>query len=242
MNQESPSVTVTRLLLAEPPNYPELRDYITKISAKSDLLLDLNSIESLDATGLAKLTRRILGVCVFGPSLCSLIFSLTRLKDAETRVFSIVGDVFGNYISDEFPNTTREFLQQKMTGSVAGTPMRSLIEDLLRHISEREKLYDELPTLKELRPAHEKLQSYRIAVFKQQREVLEQAEKRSVIASLFSKVNLKYGKSVITRFQGKFTEPTHLKRISHSIELPRSELRDPVAGILRRDSFLKAAK
>src|SRR6266545_2628154 len=159
MDEEPSSITVTRLLLAEPPDFPAMRDYITKIGAQSNLFLDLNLIEPLDAAGLSKLTRRILGICVFGPSLCSLTFSLTRLKDAETRVFSIVGDVFGNYISDEFPNTTREFLKQKLADSKEESTTRSLIEDLLRHMSEREKMYEELPTLNELRPAHEKLQS-----------------------------------------------------------------------------------
>lgn len=242
MIEESPSVTVTRLLLAEPPNFPALRDYVTKIGAQDNLFLDLDSIDALDTPGLAKLTRRILGLCVFGPLLCSLIFSLTRLKDAETRVYSIVGDIFGNFISDEFPNTTRDFLQCRLTDSAVGTPLRSLIEGLLRHMSERENVYDELPTLNELRPAHEKLQSYRVAKLKEQKEILEQADRQSVLGSLFSTVNLKYGRAVSTEIQGRLTEPTHLKQISYSIELPRSELRDPVAGILRRDRFLKAGK
>jgi hypothetical protein len=46
----------------------------------------------------------------------------------------------------------------------------------------------------------------------------------------------------MTEVQGRFTEPTPLKAISHSLELPRSELRDPVAGILRREGFLKDTK
>jgi len=242
MNEESPNVAVTRMLLAEPADFPAFRDFITSIGTRTNLDLDLQQIESLDAAGLVKVTRRILGVCVFGPSLCSLIFSLTRLKDAERRTFSIVGDVFGNHVSDEFPNTTREFLQASLASSGEGSSARALIEDLLRHMQEREKLYDELPKLQELRPAHEKLQSYRVAMMKQQREILEHAEQRSVIAALFPTINLKYGRSVITEIQGKFTDPAHLNQISHSIELPRSELRDPVAGKLRRDAYLKAGK
>lgn len=242
MNEESPDVTVTRMLLAEPPDFPALRAFITNVGARTDLGLDLEQIENLDAAGLAKVTRRVLGVCVFGPALCSLVFSLTQLKDAERRTFSIVGDVFGNHISDEFPNTTREFLQARLASTAESSSLWALIEDLLRHMQEREELYDELPKLQELRPAHEKLQSYRVAMLKQQREILERAEQRSVFASLFPKINLKYGRSVITEIQGKFTDPTHLKQLSHSIELPRSELRDPVAGILRRDAYWKAGK
>lgn len=242
MDEELPDVTVTRMFLAEPPDFSALRDFIISIGSRTSLGLDLKQIESLDAAGLAKVTRRILGVCVFGPPLCSLIFSLTRLKDAERRTFSIVGDVFGNHIGDEFPNTTREFLEASVAFSAEGSSLRALIEDLLRHMQEREKLYDELPGLQELRPPHEKLQSYRVAILKEKREILEHAEQQSVFASLFPKVNLKYGRSVITEIQGQFTVPTHLNHISHSIELPRSELRDPVAGILRRDAYLKAGK
>jgi ribosomal protein L17 len=241
MDEESPDVTVTGMLLAEPPDFSALRDFIGRIGTRTNLALDLKQIDSLDAVGLA-VTRRILGVSVFGPSLCSLVFSLTRLTNAERRTFSIVGDVFGNYISDEFPNTTRDFLQASLASSAEGSSLRALLEDLLRHMQEREKLYDELPQLQELKPAHEKLQSYRVAMLKEQREILEHAEQQSVFASLFPKINLKYGRSVITEVQGQFTVPTHVNHISHSVEIPRSELRDPVAGILRRDAYLKAGK
>ncbi len=242
MSNESPDVTITRMLLSEPFGAPATREFVNRLGSRTNLRLDLAQIEELDGARLAKLVRRILATCVFAPPLCSLVFSMTSLTNAEQRAFSLVGDVFGNYISDEFPNSTREFLQAALRNAAPNTPVQALLRKLIRHIKKRETLYTDLPTLKELTPAQDNLQSYRVAMLKENRKILDGAEKQSIFASLFPKINLKYGRSVVSEVRGKFTGPTHLKAISHSIELPRSELRDPVAGILRRNGFLKASK
>ena len=242
MSQESPDVTITRMLLAEPFDSLTTREFVTRIGSRTDLTLDLQQLEELNVVQLTKLVRRILGTIFFAPPLCSLIFTLTRVSKAEQRGFPVVADVFGNYLCDEFPNTTRDFLQAALRSAGARTPLYVLVKDLLKHLKERQRLYTELPTLRELEPAHEKLQSYRVAMLKENKKILEGAEKQSLFGSLFPKINLKYGRSVVSEVQGKFTDPTPLKAISHSIELPRSELRDPVAGMLLRSGFLKAAK
>lgn len=69
---------------------------------------------------------------------------------------------------------------------------------------------------------------------KQQAAISEEADKRSVLASLFPRIPLKYGRSFFMEKDGEYTEPSELEEISHSVELPRGELIDPIGQQIKR--------
>ena len=78
MSNESPDVTITRMLLSEPFDAPATREFVNRLGSRTNLKLDLAQIDELDGAQLAMFVRRILATCVFAPPLCSLLFSMTR--------------------------------------------------------------------------------------------------------------------------------------------------------------------
>lgn len=241
MPPQSSSHLVTEILLATPFDVQAAKEAISHHGARGELVLSLERIEQLSADALRKLADRILGVCVFAPPACSLIFSMLAVSDAEGRTYPFVGPIFGDYLSDEFPDTTLRFLELKAAEAAVNSPLRSFLDGLINHARERKRFYDELPKLKELIPAPEKRAALRIVKTKEQREIFAQAEEASIFALITTRVNLKYGRAMAMRRDGNFSESTLLNEHSFSIELPRSETRDPVMGVMRRGNFLRGA-
>jgi hypothetical protein len=68
------------------------------------------------------------------------------------------------------------------------------------------------------------------------------AAERSVFASIFTNVHLAQGRRFATHTAHGAPQIAEMQQASHSIELPSSELADPVGGMLRRAKTLSASR
>jgi hypothetical protein len=66
------------------------------------------------------------------------------------------------------------------------------------------------------------------------REILRVANERSIFAALSTKMNIAQGRRFVVRTEHGLTSISEMQQASHAIELPSSELADPVGGMLRR--------
>jgi len=57
---------------------------------------------------------------------------------------------------------------------------------------------------------------------------MEKAEQSSVLASIFPKVKIKYGRAVAYELEGEFTEPSQMASFSWEAEVPQGELINPL--------------
>jgi len=73
-------------------------------------------------------------------------------------------------------------------------------------------------------------------------EVVEQARKQSIWNQFATQVPLKAGRRTFQTIQGRYTNPTELKGMSHSIALPLSEISDPAGAERERRLYRRAKK
>lgn len=232
------STFVTKLLLTSPLPIQELKNAFSSIDSNVQLELNIQLIVDTSPQAVVKIICNILGTAVTATQLCELIFSVRHIEDPHNQFLKIVADVLGNFISAEYPNTAKKFLIDYLELDAAVSPWNDLARDVIRHIEQNESMYDALPQLKELSPSSKKWSIYNAWRRQVSREIHEYAESKSIFASIFQTVTLKYGRAFTSNSENNFNPVTELEAFSHFIELPRSETYDPVLGMRRRFSYL----
>jgi len=92
---------------------------------------------------------------------------------------------------------------------------------------------DALPRMTELRPPPTLQRQFSKARAKQINKAMMAERKKSIIRQIVSEVPLKAGIGWFSFRDGAYTEPSYLKSISHSVELPRRATLDTVGAELR---------
>lgn len=102
------------------------------------------------------------------------------------------------------------------------------------------------PSIKELQPSEYQYGVERRRTYDEMREIQKDVEKQSVLMSLVQRSVLLYGRRSITYLEGgdkkRRTFSMDLHTVSHSIELPRSQVADPVGLNMRLLAYRGARK
>ncbi|GAB1539187.1 hypothetical protein NUACC21_18520 [Scytonema sp. NUACC21] len=64
--------------------------------------------------------------------------------------------------------------------------------------------------------------------------MMQEAERRSVFASILPKVRIKYGRGISYERDGEFTDPSPFAAFSYECELPQGEFIDPLGQFHQR--------
>lgn len=99
-----------------------------------------------------------------------------------------------------------------------------------------------LPRLTELRPPPTLQRQFAKARAKQINKAMMAERKKSIIRQIVTEVPIKAGIGWFSFRDGAYTEPSYLKSISHSVELPRRTTLDTVGAELRLWSMSHAAR
>lgn len=207
----------------------------------STLSLDKGVLDTLDEAGFRFLVRRMLGYLSGDEVLIRLVLSLARTREAETRTFGLIRSVYQQHVGHDYPHQTSEYLRGRAADETEDSAIRNLADEVAGTLQDELDALDALPVLKEFMPSSEKTRRFAKERHRQVNEAMEEASKDSIWRHLATNIPLKAGRRTFQRIEGRYTDVTELKSMSHSVALPRSEIFDP-AGSAREHILMRRAR
>lgn len=197
----------------------------------------VSALDALSAGGLLHLARRTLANVLRDHQRVSLVWSMIRTHDAETRVFPLVFEVMALFIGYDYPVATREHLEPLVATGAEDAQTR-----LAQQVLEAMRAYYEplkaLPVIEELRPSSEHKIRFEKERGRLMNEAFEEASKDSFFRKVATAIPLKAGRSMFFMRDGEVGETTPMMSASHSVAVPRSETIDKVGSDMRRRQFI----
>ena len=199
-------------------------------------------LSELDDKETAHVMKRICGHIAGGGSLLAdLIVSVLQQDSLSEELLQLAGELLFGFVLHNYPESGREALERSLDQDDLSEEAEQLIK---RALESSEQYFDQLgdlPMLEEFQPPSHRRYLLRRAMLDQQAEIMEQVREQSDVLQLFSRLPLKYGSAFFSeRHDGEFSEPAELKSHSHSRELPRDLLIDPVGLEYRRFRWRRA--
>jgi len=102
--------------------------------------------------------------------------------------------------------------------------------------------FSDLPRLKELSPPLKLRRQFALARAKQMSDSVEQASKKSVWRQIATQIPIKAGRGTFNYRDASYGPSVQMSSISHSIEMPRREIFDPVGNAIRLWEFRLAKR
>jgi len=204
---------------------------------KRSINLDQSIIKSLDLDDVLYICRKILGYLLDVKTLCSLIYSVLTAKPKDKNVKSLVRDIFLNQIGMDYPGTTLEFLKEKLSATDLTVELESTLKDIIDVLESHQKRITSLPRLNELFVPQRLSYQISLEKSKNMNKAMEEAQEGSITSLIATKIPLKYGRSWFSYRNDKYCSPSNLSSVSHSIEIPRSEIDNPVSASMKRAGF-----
>ncbi|KQR12858.1 MULTISPECIES: hypothetical protein [Xanthomonas] len=197
----------------------------------------VSALDALSAAGLLHLARRTLANVVCDHQRVSLVWSMIRTHDAETRVFTLVFEVMARFIGYDYPVATREHLEL-LVATGAGDAQTRLAQQILEAMRAYYDPLKGLPVVEELRPSSEQEIRFEKERGRLMNEALEEASKHSFFREVATSIPLKAGRSMFLMRDGEVGETTPMMSASHSVAVPRSEAIDKVGSDMQRRRFI----
>lgn len=211
------------------------------ISAALNLVASNRAPAGLDealfagATPLArtKAVRRLLGLLGDGAALCQFAADIARMVSLGDAGIELASQMF-NLLKDEFPRATEEFLKPLAAPALRRERGAQVFRGVYAIVMTWKRHLERLPNRPELHIGDADAMAFRTARMKQQREIHRGAEAMSVFASVMTKVHIAQGHRFTSHMQDGPSPISDMGHFSHAVELPSSELSDPMRGLLQR--------
>lgn len=197
----------------------------------------ISALDALSAGGLLHLVRRTLANVVRDHQRVSLVWSMTRTRDADTRVFPLVFEVMARFIGYDYPVATREHLEPLVATGAEDAQTR-LAQQILEAMRAYYDPLKALPVVEELRPSSEHKIRFEKERGRLMNEAFEEASKESFFRKVATSIPLKAGRSMFFMRDGEVGETTPMMSASHSVAVPRSETIDKVGSDMQRRQFI----
>jgi hypothetical protein len=207
-----------------------------------NLGFDVELLDSVPDSDLIYLSRRLLGYIIESEHLLSLALSLLSVQHAQRRVFPIMHELLIDEIGYDYPGTTIQRLKEAEPG--AEPSARKLLIEIRERIETLIEELNVLPRLKELAPPPALRRAFLKERAKQMARIMDDARSKSVLQQLVTNVYLKGGDRSFQYMSenNTYTEPTQMKSMSVSVEMPRRETLDPVGNAFRLHTFRSAKR
>ncbi len=239
------SSLITAWLLDEDRRYPHaIHNVIGKlrIAGAQQLSLDAQMLDTLNTEEFRFLLRRMIGYLSGEEILLPLVFSMVRTHDAKDRTFALVAEVIRDYLAQDYPGHTLEFLKARQAAQDESEDVKIFCGSIVKDIEAQLAELDALPNLKEFHTPAGKSQRFLKERNHQMNKAMEEARKNSLWTQIATEIPLKGGTRTFHRMQGKYTAPMELKPMSHSIAIPLSEVSDPLGSAHERLRFRSMKK
>ena len=232
----------TAWLLQPDTNFEAISSLLSRcVSTRAPTGIDKELFTSAEPVRQVKAMRRLLALTNFGPILCDFISQIAEMSELKGRELDFAVELL-NRAFQEFPEATEQFLREKSKSVPKRTEISQVYRGVLANALRWRRVLNRLPSLNELRPTDEEIQVIRSLRVRFNRDVQKQAAEKSFFAQLVSTSHIAQGRRFASHdFK---TPPTigSMAQHSHSIELPTSELSDPMKGYLQRAFMLRDAQ
>jgi len=233
---------LTAWLLSEDVAFAALRSLLARCSQqRAHVALDPVVFEGTKPERKVIAARRLLALTHNGPVLCQFIACLAETPSLQPDGLNFAAQML-NEAFGEYPGATEEFLKSRTRPADRRAPFAHVYRGMYANVLRWRLVLRRLPRLNELRPSDAQLQALRTMRQRVNREIMRGAAQRSVFASIFTNVHLAQGRRFATHTAHGAPQIAEMQQVSHSIELPSSELADPVGGMLRRAKTLAASR
>ena len=233
---------LTVWLLAEDVAFAALRSLLARCSQqRAHVALDPSVFGGATSARKIIAARRLLALAHYGPVLCQFIACLAETPSLQPDGLNIAAQMLNEAFA-EYPAATEEFLKSRTTNAERQAPFAPVYRGMYANVLRWRVVLRRLPRLKELRPAEAQLQALRAMRQRVNREIMRGAAQKSVFASIITNVHVAQGRRFVTHTAQGAPQIAEMQQASHSIELPSSELADPVGGMLRRAKTLSASR
>jgi hypothetical protein len=208
--------------------------------ARAPIVLDEVAFAAQSGDQRTKAARRLLSLLHNGPTLCKFCALIAEMTALGPERFHLAGQMLDNVFM-EYPAATEEFLKFKAS-TLADVPDAQIYRDIYANVLEWRGVLESLPIRKELLPTDSEMQVLRARKLRISREVMRMASERSFFAKFCSNVYVAQGKKFASH--NAFGDPliTPMVETTHSVELPSSELADPMRGLIETNSLLRGAR
>jgi hypothetical protein len=180
-----------------------------------------------------KAVRRLLGLLADGGALCQFAADIARMVSLGDVGIELASQMF-NILKDEFPRATEDFLKPLAASARRRERGAQVFRGIYAVVRTWRRQLERLPKRPELRIGDADAMAFRTARTKQQREIHRGAEAMSVLASLVTKVHIAQGHRFTSHTRDGPCAISDMGHFSHAVELPSSELSDPMRGLLHR--------
>lgn len=184
--------------------------------------------------------RRLLNLTLHGPTLCQFIGILAEDPALQPHGLSYAQQMLRQAM-DEYPGSAQDFLKSRTRHNDKDKEFAKLYRPMLTRALRWHRVLKSLPDRLELRPSSEQRQALRAMQLKRARETMRAAEEGSIFASISTKLHVAQGHRFVSHMEHGPSEITSMTSLSHSFELPSSELSDPLGARFRRLMAWKAS-
>ena len=197
-------------------------------------------IKNLSISELLYILRKSLANFYTIEMLSTIALSILAVRVNDENVVRLINEFFTNNIAYEYYHSSVEILDQKILSS--DDEMKNVLISIKRSVTEKYQNIFVLPPLKELRNSNQKyvqLEKARATTFQ---KAMDSANNKSVFLSMVTTTPLKYGNKFTSYFKGSYQPPSKLSQLSHSIEIPLSEILHPVHSAFDKFHFRRVKK
>ncbi|MEM9272032.1 MAG: hypothetical protein AAGA80_03565, partial [Cyanobacteria bacterium P01_F01_bin.143] len=191
-------------------------------------------LDTLDETNTIYVLLRIVGYVINTQSLCKLLLSALAKESITQEIIDLVTNLLVDYVLFNYPGEATEYLNKRRKIEKISTIECDVIDQALSKSKKYLDNRNQLPLLKEFQVPIQKTYLYRLARWKQQNEIREAGEAKSIFRFIMPERLFLYGKAVSSEQKGEITQPTPLIPMSTSYEIPQGELIDPIGQVLLR--------
>ncbi|SRR5579883_478147 len=222
-------------------SHEETTEVVHKKKATNRVItLSKEVLDTLAEQTVVNVLYRLAGYITDIASLAALLLSAIKREPYSPSIADLIVILESEYVLYNHPRDAGEYLKSRMEeDDITETELNVIQEALNRsdaYFDERQKL----PRLKELEPSSQRTYLLRLAKWKQQITMMEEAERHSVFASILPKVRIKYGRAVSYEQDGEFTDPSQFAAFSYKCELPQGEFINPLGQIYQRQQWQNA--
>ncbi|KAF3890186.1 MULTISPECIES: hypothetical protein [Nostocales] len=216
-------------------SHEETTEVVRRKAAKNRvIMLSKEVLDTLDEQTVINVLSRLAGYITDIASLAALLLSAIKREPYSPGIASLIVEFESEYVLYNHPRDAGEYLKSRIKEDDITEAELNIIQEALNrsdaYFNERQKL----PRLKELEPSSQQTYLLRLAKWKQQTAMMQEAERRSVFASILPKVRIKYGRGISYERDGEFTDPSPFAAFSYECELPQGEFIDPLGQFHQR--------
>ncbi|UUZ67845.1 hypothetical protein LP416_25990 [Polaromonas sp. P2-4] len=185
--------------------------------------------------------RRLLALAHNGPVLCQFIAFLAESPDVQPDGLRLAAEML-NEAFVEYPGATEAFLKDRTRPAERTKPFSHVYRGVYANALRWRRVLARLPEASEVQPTESQRRALRAMHARVNRDILRAAKEQSVFAQLATNITVSQGRRFATHTALGPSQVGQMQQTGHSIELPSSELADPVGGMFRRAQMLEASR